>query len=125
MSTSVIEDDAIWLAGTVDAMGQVGIKNNTIFLRFKTTLLKRLDVIRSILSIERKPHGPFDNGGDSKKPQYKLVLVGEELALLENLVTSRMKVRPHLFFEKREQLRERRKKLGLTGKNKIARAEEL
>lgn len=125
MSTSVTEADAIWLAATMDHIGQVGIKNNTVFLRIKTTLLKRLDVFRSILGIDRHPYGPFDNGGDSRRLQYELVLVGKELALVENLAVSRMKVRPHLFQDKRDQLRDLRQKRGLSGEHKVARPEDL
>ncbi|UPJ42410.1 hypothetical protein IVB40_34995 [Bradyrhizobium sp. 40] len=125
MNAPSLEADALWLAGTMDHFGQVGIKNNTIFVRLKSTLLNRLEVISSILGIDRKPHGPFDNGAFSKKLQYELVLVGKELALLENLVTSRMKVRPQMFQEKRDQLRDQRRKHGLSGKHIVARLEVL
>lgn len=125
MSISLAEANAIWLAGAMDHFGQVGIKNNTMFVRLKTTLLHRLDVILSILGVERKPHGPFDNRGDSKTPQYEIVLVGKELVMLENMVAGRMKVRPYLFQRKREQLRELRAKLGLPATSRIARPEEL
>lgn len=125
MSISLAEANAIYLAGVIDHFGQVGIKNNTVFVRLKTTLLHRLDVILSILGIERRPYGPFDNRGDSKTPQYEIVLVGKELVMLENMVVGRMKVRPYLFQQKRDELRKLRAKLGLLAPSKIARPEEL
>ncbi|MCA1392042.1 hypothetical protein I6F20_23505 [Bradyrhizobium sp. IC3123] len=123
---SVTDGDARHLAGMMDCFGQVGIKKNTMFVRFKTAYLDRLEVIRSILATDQKPTGPFDNGGDSKRLQYELVLVGKELVTLENLVTGRMLTdRRHAFRQKRDQLHKLRQKLGLSGKLKVARPEEL
>ncbi|EJN07499.1 hypothetical protein PMI42_07781 [Bradyrhizobium sp. YR681] len=123
---SVTDGDARHLAGMMDCFGQVGIQKNTMFVRFKTAYLDRLEVIRSILGTDQKPKGPFDNGGDSKRLQYELVLVGKELATLENLVTSRMLTnRRHAFRQTRDQLHKLRQRLGLSGKLKIARPEEM
>lgn len=123
---SVTDGDARHLAGMMDCFGQVGIKKNTMFVRFKTAYLDRLEVIRSILGTDQEPVGPFDNGGDSKRLQYELVLVGKELASLENLVTDRMLTnRRHAFRQKRNQLHKLRQRLGLSGKLKVARPEEL
>ncbi|MGY2902159.1 hypothetical protein [Bradyrhizobium sp. URHC0002] len=123
---NVTDGDVRHLAGMMECFGQVGIKKNTMFVRFKTAYLDRLEVIRSILAIDRRPTGPFDNRGDSKRLQYELVLVGKELVTLENLVAGRMLTnRRHAFRQKRDQLHKLRQKLGLSGKLKIARQEEL
>jgi hypothetical protein len=126
MHTDQREADAIWLAGTMDIFGQVDIKKNTIFVKFKSAYLDRLQAIVAALGINRAPRGPFDNLGASKKPQYDLVLVGKELALLENMVVGRMRTeRQHLFQKRREQLRKLREKVGLAEKFNIYRAEDL
>lgn len=120
------EADAIWLAGTMDHFGQVGIEKNTMFVRFKTVSLDRLEAIAAALGINRRPYGPFDNGGGSKKLQYELTLVGRDLAVLENMVTGRMRTgKQHLFQEVRERLRKVRNELGLARKFKVSRVEDL
>lgn len=120
------EAEANWLAGTMDSFGQVGIKKNTMFVKFKTVYPSRLEAIAAAIGIDRAPRGPFDNHGASRKRQYDLVLVGKELATLENLVTGRMRTeKQHLFQKRREQLGKLRKKSGLSGKYDICRAEDL
>jgi hypothetical protein len=126
MRKTFTDEDAIYLAATMDHFGQIGVKKLTMFVKFKTAYLDKIQVIAAALGINRQPRGPFDNAGGSKKPQYELVLVGSELATLENLVAGRMRTRKReLFYQMRERLRKQWRKRGSSGPYKITRAEDL
>lgn len=116
-----------WLAGVMDCYGQIGIKKMTMFAKFKSIYPDRLEAIAAVLGVNKAPKGPFDPSGDSKQPYYQLVLVGVELARLENVVTSRMRTtRRYLFGENRRRLQWMRRKRKLSGPfYKIASSDDL
>ncbi|WP_027569514.1 hypothetical protein [Bradyrhizobium sp. URHA0013] len=110
------EIDATWLAGLLDGVGYFGIKDNKPFVQLKTTEPDRIVAAETILGMAGKSYGPFDNGGDSKRPQYALDITGGYLVLLENLVARRMRTaRRHLFQQLREQVRRLRNQIGRSG----------
>lgn len=127
MSENENEIDAAWLGGIMDGFGEINIKKNTMYVKFKSVYPDRLKAIADALGINRAPKGPFDPSGDSKKPYYHLVLVGSDLARLENVATRYMRTTRHyLFGETRLRLQRMRKRMKLSGPSyKIASADEL
>ncbi len=127
MSENRNEIDASWLAGIMDCFGEVNIKKMTMFVKFKSAYPDRLKAIACALGINQVLKGPFAPSGDSRKPYYQLVLVGADLALLENVATRHMRTaRRHLFDETRLRLQRMRGKIKLSGPPyKIANLDEL
>ncbi|MCK1505682.1 hypothetical protein [Bradyrhizobium sp. 18] len=107
--------NAIWLAGVMDAFGQIGIKGNKIFAKFKSAYPDRLEAIAKALEINRTPTGPFAPAGISKKPHYELVLFGRDVVRLENLVVSEMRTaKKALFEEARRKVRQLKARMGFS-----------
>ncbi len=127
MSENRNEIDASWLAGIMDCFGEISIKKMTMFVKFKSAYPDRLKAIARALGIDRILQGPFAPSGDSRKPYYQLVLVGADLALLENVVTRHMRTtRRYLFDETRLRLQRMRRKMKLSGPSyKIASPDKL
>ncbi|MDF0585045.1 hypothetical protein [Bradyrhizobium yuanmingense] len=107
--------NAIWLAGVMDAFGQIGIKDNKIFAKFKSAYPDRLEAIAKALEINRTPTGPFAPAGISKRPHYELVLFGRDVVRLENMVVSEMRTAKRAFFEEaRRKVRQLKARMGFS-----------
>lgn len=99
----------------MDAFGQIGIKGNKIFAKFKSAYPDRLEAIAKALEINRTPTGPFAPAGISKQPHYELVLFGRDVVRLENMVVSEMRTAKRaLFDEARRKVRQFKGRMGFS-----------